>query len=438
MSFSIENSSKLGRTMKISLPAEEIDKKASIELEKIKNQIKIDGFRAGKVPLAVVKQRFGEAARQRAAAELIESSYQDAIKSQNLRPAGLPQINAEPSSFGEPLNYIAKFEVLPEIQINEMNGVKIEKLSSAITDKEIDETILKMRKQSATWNETDRAVQPGDQLVIDFAGEIDGKFFDGGTAKDFRFEFGVGQMLPDFEDGLKNTKLGDEVTFAVSFPENYSDKNVAGKNASFKVKVHKVLEAKLAELNDDFFKKLGFGENGEEAFRAKIRKNLEISLNSKTDARFKKQMLDKLLELNPIEIPNIMVENEASKLQNQAKQWFSYRTKTPLEKVADIPLENFKNEARRRVTLGLLLAEIVKQYQLKIDDQQLRKKIESIASTYENPDQVVTWYYKDKKRLTEIESSALEDMVLEKLEAQLEVIPKNIDYNELVKIETEE
>ena len=433
MSVSIENTSTLGRKMRVSIPAAEIDQKTSSELNKLKSKVKLAGFRTGKIPLSVIKQHFGETTRHNAIADLIKSTYQEAVKTHNLKTAGLPHIEAEPSKFGEPLSYIATFEVLPEIKIADMDGVKVEKLSAEITAKEIDEMLLDIRKKHATWVETDRKAQKGDQLVIDFAGEIDGKFFDGGTAKDFRFELGAGNMLQDFEDGLKDAKPNTEVKFTVNFPKDYSDKTVAGHKATFTVKIHKVLAPKLAELNDELFKKLGIAENGEEVLRAKIRKNLETTLKSKIDANFKKQVLDKLLELNAIEVPKIMVENEARNLQNQAKQWFSYYTKTPLEKVQDIPLENFINEATKRVKLGLLLTEIVKLHQIKVSNEQLEQKIESIAAVHENPSNIVKWYHKDQKRLIEAESAALEDLVIDKLAAQLTVVQKHIAFSDLLK-----
>lgn len=432
MSVSIEVTSKLGRKMTVSIPAEEIDKKTNAELEKIKNKVKIDGFRKGKVPPAIIKQRFGDATRHQVISELIESSYFEAIKNENLRPAALPHIEPNKSSFGEPLIYVATFEVFPEIQLAEMTNEKIEKLVSEITDKDIDEALLKMRKQHATWQEVERETKDGDQLVIDFVGEIDGVAFNGGTAKDFRFELGAGSMLQDFEQGLKNVKPNQEVKFVVKFPEDYSDTSVAGKHADFTVKVHKVLESKLADLNDEFFRKSGINEGGEEALRGKIRKNLETELKNKIDAHFKKSMLNKLLELNPIEIPEAMINNETRNLQTQATQWFSYYTKTPLDKVPVIPAENFRAEAERRVKLGLLLAEVVKKHNLKVDADMLRQKIDAIASTYEKPEHIVKWYYKDKKHLTEVESSILEELAVEKLQNQLGIVEKKVDYKELV------
>jgi len=430
MLLSLENSSELDRKIKVSIPADEVDKKTLVELEKLKNKVKIDGFRVGKIPFSVIKQRFGETTRQKVISELVGPNYYEIVKSQNLRPAGMPHIDIEPSNFGEAVVYNAAFEVFPEIEVKELNGVKIEKIFSEVTDNEIDNTILKMRKQHASWVEVDRAAQDGDQLVIDFSGEIDGNFFAGGTAKDYRFELGAGNMLQDFENGLRGVKPNSEVTFVVNFPEDYSDRSVAGKRANFTVKIHKVLEAQLAELNDEFFKKFGITENGEEALRTKISKNLDGNLKNKIHMYFKKQVLDKLLEANSITVPKVMIENEARSLQNQAKQWFSYYTKTPLEKVADMPLGDFEDEAKRRVKLGLLLAEIVKKYDLKVDSGKVQKKIEFIASTYENPEQIVKWYNKDKKRLVEVESVVLEDLALEKLQEQLTIIPKNMSYNE--------
>lgn len=438
MSVSIENTSKLGRKMTVSIPAEEIDKKTDIELGKIKNKVKLDGFRKGKIPAPILKQRFGEATRHQVISELIESSYFDAIKNENLRPAGLPHIEPNKSSFGEPLTYIATFEVFPEIQIAEMTNEKVEKLVSEITDQDIEKELLKTRKQFATWQEVDRGAENGDQVVIDFTGEIDGVAFNGGTAKDFRFELGARNMLADFEKGILKAKPNEEVKFKVKFPEDYSDATVAGKIADFTVKVHKVSEIKLANIDDELLKKIGITEGGEEALRTKICKNLETELKNKVDAHFKKQMLDKLLELNPIEIPGIMIENETRNLQTQATQWFSYYTKTPLDKVPVIPAENFRAEAERRVKLGLLLAEIVKHHHLKVDAEMLRKKIDSIASTYENPEHIVKWYYKDKKHLTEVESSILEELAIEKLQSQVIVTEKKVPFSELVETQEQE
>ncbi|NIP29347.1 MAG: trigger factor, partial [Candidatus Dadabacteria bacterium] len=352
-------------------------------------------------------------------------SYFEILKEKNLRPAGPPHIEPSESKFGEPLEYTMKLEVLPEFTLADMKKVKVEKLVSKVTDQDVETMVQKLLKQFAEWNEVDRAAQIGDQLVIDFEGKIKGNIFKGGSSKDFRFELGVGAMLNDFEKPLIGTKAGEIVKFKIKFPKNYSDANVAGKKADFEVKIHKISEAKLPELDKDFFEKIGVKEGGEQELRAKLRNNMEQQLDFTLNAQFKNKLIDKLLEMNPIELPNVLVTSEIHRLQNQAKQRFGENS--PL-----LPEKEFEETARKNVGIGLILNKFIEEQQIKVDSERVKAKIESLVSSYKNPNEVIKEYYQNKQYLREVESLVLEEQVMEKIQNQVEIIEKDVSFDEVM------
>lgn len=433
MEISIEKISNLERRISISIPAEEIDKKAIQKLENMKGKVKLPGFRPGKVPLSVVKQRFGDSARNEVIADVIRDSYFEALQKENLHPAGQPKIEPSLSKFGEPLNYTATLEILPEITSIKMEKVKIEKLSADVTDKDVEEMLQKLLKQHAAWNEVERGATNGDQMLIDFEGKINNETFQGGSAKDFKFELGSGMMLKDFEEALISAKAGDVKKFKIKFPKDYTDPNVAGKKADFEVTVHKVLAPELPKLDQDFFAKVGVKEGGEEALRAELRKNMQYQLEQAINNRFKNKLIDKLLEFNPIELPKILVDNEIARLQRHTKQQFAqYIRESSAEKLPDLPREELEKPAERNIRLALLSGKIIDQQDIKADPNAVRAKVEELAKNYKKPDEIIKWYYQDQKRLQEIESIIIEEEVMKYLESQVNVVEKKVDFQEAI------
>ncbi len=436
MQVSIEETSNLGRKLTVIVPAEEIDKKTMGKLEQLKGEVKLKGFRPGKIPTDVMKQRFGKSARSEIIGEAIQRSYVDALTEQKLKPAGYPHIEPKvdprEADFGEPLEYTATFEVFPEFEIKALDDEKLEKQQSEVVDADVNEMLEKLRKQQAEWSEVDRAAQDGDQLEIDFTGTIKGEVFDGGSAKDFKFELGMGSMLDDFEKPLQGAKVGDKVNFKVKFPKDYSDEGVAGKKAEFEVTVHKVLESKLPELNDEFCAKLGVKEGGVKELTADLKKNMEQQLKQTIEQKFKADVFNKLIELNPIELPNALVDDEIQRLQKQMKQQYAQYTGAKADDLPDAPREEFEEEARRRVSLGLLISEFIKKHEIKADEKQVEEKLKQFSAGHEKPEEVINWIKQNKQYLSEIEAQVLEEMALVKLQEQLTINEKKVSFDELM------
>lgn len=432
MEFTVENISNLERRIKVSIPAIEIDTKTEKKLNELTKKVKLQGFRPGKVPLSVVKQRFGKDARQEILADAIQTSYFEVLDKEKLRPAGQPKIEPQESDFGKPLEYVATFEVYPEIKLHSLAGVKVEKLKSEVTDKNLDDMLERLRKQRAEWKEVKRAAKTGDQLEIDFEGSIKGEKFEGGSSKNFKLELGVGSMLEGFEKPLIGAKAGDEVELKVKFPKDYHGKDVAGKKAEFVVKVHKISESKLPEVNAKFLEQMGIKKGGIEELRKKMRTNMEQQLAQAETKKFKDKVMDKLLKLNPIEVPKVLVENEIARLQQQAKQQFIQYTGRKEADVPDLPREEFAENAKKRVTLGLLLAKMVEQDNLKADPAKVKAKIEELAKGYKDSAEVVKWYYNNKEYMAEIESLVLEEQTFDKLYKEIQPEEKQVSYEEIV------
>jgi len=435
MQVTVKNISKLERQLKINVPAKEIDAKTNKKLEELSKKAKIAGFRPGKVPINIIKQRYGEATRHDIIADIIEESYFKALEQEKLNPAGHPKIEPKESKFGEPLEYTATFEIYPEIEIKDLVGVKIEKITAKIEDKDIDNMLAKLQKQQSKWEEVKRSAKIGDQVIIDFEGKINGEVFAGGSSKDFKVELGAGTMLPDFEKPLVGVKAGDEVTLKVKFPKDYGDEHTAGKNAEFAVKVHKVLGSKLAEIDKEFLEKMGVKKGGVTELRKTMRTNMEHQLEQKTTMRLKNKILDKLLELNDFEVPKVLIEGEITRLQQQAKQqYMQYMQQMgkPAQELPDLPREEFTVEAQKRVKLGLLLGKLVERDKVKAAAAKIKAKIESFAAGYKDSAEVVKWYYNNKEHLAQIESVVMEEEVLSKLEQQAEIKEKIVNYEETI------
>jgi trigger factor len=429
---SVEKTSNLERRIKVTIPAEEIDQKTNKKLQEISGKVKLPGFRPGKVPMQVVKQRYGDSARQEIVADSIRDSYLEIIKKENLKPAGQPQIQPNQSKFGDPLEYIATLEVLPEIKLANMDDVKIEKLTAEVTDQDVENMLQKLLKQHAEWQEVEREAHNGDNLIIDFEGKIKGETFKGGSSKDFRFELGAGMMLADFETQLEGHKAGDTIEFKLKFPKDYTDGNVAGKKADFEVKIHKVLEPKMPEINEEFLKKVGITEGGEKTLKDELRKNMQLQLEGAINSQFRNKLIDKLLEHNPVEIPKVMLESEISRLQQQAQQQFAQYTRDKTKELPLLPREAVEDTAKRRVSLGLISGKIIEELGLKADSKQVKEKLEELTRGRENATEIINWYYKNREHLFEIEALVLEEQVMDKVQSQIKVEEKKVSFDEIM------
>ncbi|TDF77902.1 trigger factor [Pseudomonas sp. H9] len=428
MQVSVENTSALERRMTIAVPAERVETEVNKRLQQTARRAKVPGFRPGKVPMSVIRQRYEDAARQEAFGDLVQASFYEAVVEQKLNPAGAPAV--EPKSFekGKDLEYIATFEVFPEFTVAGFDSIAVERLSAEVADADLDNMLEVLRKQNVRFEAADRAAQNEDQLNIDFVGKVDGEVFAGGSAKGTQLVLGSGRMIPGFEEGLVGAKAGEERVLNVSFPEDYQNLDLAGKAAEFTVTVNSVSEPKLPELNEEFFAQFGIKETGIDGFRAEVRKNMERELRQAIKTKVKNQVMDGLLAANPIEVPKALLENEVNRLRVQAVQQFGGNIKPE-----QLPAELFEEQAKRRVVLGLIVAEVVKQNELKPDEARVREMIEEMASAYQEPEQVVAWYYKNDQQLNEVRSVVLEEQVVDTVLQKATVTDKSVSYEEAIK-----
>ena len=428
MQVSVENTSALERRMTIAVPAERVETEVNKRLQQTARRAKVPGFRPGKVPMSVIRQRYEDAARQEAFGDLVQASFYEAVVEQKLNPAGAPAV--EPKSFekGGDLEYVATFEVFPEFTVAGFDSIAVERLSAEVADADLDNMLEVLRKQNVRFEAADRAAQNEDQLNIDFVGKVDGEVFAGGSAKGTQLVLGSGRMIPGFEEGLVGAKAGEERVLNLSFPEDYQNLDLAGKAAEFTVTVNSVSEPKLPELNEEFFAQFGIKEASLEGFRAEVRKNMERELRQAIKTKVKNQVMDGLLAANPIEVPKALLENEVNRLRVQAVQQFGGNIKPE-----QLPAELFEEQAKRRVVLGLIVAEVVKQNELKPDEARVREMIQEMASAYQEPEQVVAWYYKNDQQLNEVRSVVLEEQVVDTVLQKATVTDKSVSYEEAIK-----
>ncbi|MBA1195994.1 trigger factor [Pseudomonas sp. BIGb0278] len=428
MQVSVENTSALERRMTIAVPAERVETEVNKRLQQTARRAKVAGFRPGKVPMSVIRQRYEEAARQEAFGDLVQSSFYEAVVEQKLNPAGAPAV--EPKSFekGKDLEFVAIFEVFPEFTVAGFDSINVERLSAEVADADLDNMLEVLRKQNTRFETVERAAQIDDQVNIDFVGKVDGEEFAGGSAKGTQLVLGSGRMIPGFEDGLVGAKAGEERVVNVTFPEDYQNLDLAGKAAEFTITVNSVSAPQLPELNEEFFAQFGIKETTLEGFRTEVRKNMERELRQAIKTKVKNQVMDGLLAANPIEVPKALLENEVNRLRVQAVQQFGGNIKPE-----QLPAELFEEQAKRRVVLGLIVAEVVKQFDLKPDEGKVREMIEEMASAYQEPEQVISWYYKNDQQLNEVRSVVLEEQVVDTVLQKATVTDKSVSYEEAVK-----
>ena len=428
MQVSVENTSALERRMTIAVPAERVENEVNKRLQQTAKRAKVAGFRPGKVPMSVIRQRFEADARQEAFGDLVQASFYEAIVEQKLNPAGAPAV--EPKSFekGKDLEFVAIFEVFPEFTVGGLESINVERLNAEVADADLDNMLEVLRKQNTRFEAVERAAQNDDQVNIDFVGKVDGEVFAGGSAKGTQLVLGSGRMIPGFEDGLVGAKAGEERVVNVTFPEDYQNLDLAGKAAEFTITVNSVAAPVLPELNEEFFAQFGIKESTLEGFRTEVRKNMERELRQAIKAKVKNQVMDGLLAANPIEVPKALLENEVNRLRVQAVQQFGGNIKPE-----QLPAELFEEQAKRRVVLGLIVAEVVKQFELKPDEGKVREMIEEMASAYQEPEQVIAWYYKNDQQLNEVRSVVLEEQVVDTVLQKATVTDKSVSYEDAVK-----
>ena len=425
MQVSIENTSNLGRRIKVTVPADRVEQEFSSRIKRLSGQVKLPGFRPGKVPAKVVEQKYGKQVMNELATDLIQSTFQEAVGQESLRPAGGPKIEPVKPERGKELEYTAEFEVYPEIANPDLDGVALKRPTCEVTDEDIDRTIDTLRKQRAVWSDVDRAAKNGDQVIIDFLGKIDGEPFAGGEAKDYSLELGTSSFIEGFEEGLVGSKAGDEKSLELTFPENYPAEHLQGKATTFDVQVKAVKESSLPDLDEDFVKGLGIEDGGVDKFRKEVRANLEREAKQRLRSMLSARVVDALLDRNPLEIPESLIIEELGRAQQVAAQ--AGRTMTK-------PTEADRESAKRRVATSLIFAEVMQKEGLQADSDRVQAQVDEMAAEYDNPDEFKQWLFSDPSRLREIQGLVLEEKIVDTLLAKAKVSEEAVSFKELSSI----
>ncbi|MDN4504136.1 trigger factor [Alteromonadaceae bacterium BrNp21-10] len=429
MQVSVETTQGLERRLTIKVEAENIDAAVNSRLQQLAKTQRINGFRPGKVPVKVIQKRYGEAVRQEIAGEVMQRNFYQAIVQEKLTPAGAPAFELKNDSTGKDLEFVASFEVYPEVELKGLDSIKVDKPVVKINADDVKNMMETLRKQHATWKEVKRAAKEDDKVTIDFVGSIDGELFDGGKADDFTLEMGKGQMIPGFEEAIVGAKAGAAVTAEVTFPEEYHAENLKGKAATFEITVKSVEAQTLPKLDDEFAKLFGVEDGGVKELKAEVRKNMDRELSQNLKARIKEQVLTGLLEANEVDVPKALVEQEIDVLRKQALQRFGGQQGA---NVPDLPNELFADNAKRRVSIGLLLGEVIKQSELKVDDKRVTDLIETAASAYEDPQEVINYYKSNKEMMQQMENVALEDQAIDLILESAKVTDVETAFDEIM------
>ena len=431
MAATLENISQLERRLNISLPSQEIDSEVQTRLKQLARNVKMHGFRPGKVPLKVVAQQYEDQVRREVLGDALQKSFGDAVRAQNLKVAGYPRFEpkGELGSVAQ-VEFSATFEIYPEVTASDMSKVVIKRPLTTVSEAEVDKTLEIMRKQRATYSAVTRPAALGDKVTIDFVGKTDGKEFEGGKGDDFALTLGEGRFLKDFENEVVGLSAGASKVFEIRFPEDYHGKELAGKTATFDVKLKQVSGAQLPPVDADFAKALGVADGNLETMRKEVRENLEREVKRRISARVKDQIMQALIDTTKVDVPKSLVELEIERMQGAAQQDLEARGLKGQN--MQLPRDLFEQQAQRRVTLGLILAEVVKAHALQAKPEQVRAMVEEQAQSYEQPEQVVKWYYQSPERLREIESMVVEENVVSWAQATAQVEDKATDFDELM------
>ncbi|CAH9066132.1 Trigger factor [Pseudoalteromonas holothuriae] len=428
MQVSVETTQGLERRLTITVPAENVETEVKKRLQQLSKTQRIDGFRPGKVPVSVIQKRFGAAVRQEVAGELMQRNYIEAIVAEKINPAGAPSFAPKSLDAGKDLEFDATFEVYPEVALKDLDKITVEKPVVDVTDEDLANMLDTLRKQHATWAESDAAAGESDRVTVDFVGTVEGEEFEGGRAEDFPLELGQGRMIPGFEDNIIGKKAGDEVVADVTFPEEYHAENLKGKPAQFTITVKKVEAQALPELDDEFATKFGVAEGGVDALKEEVKKNMTRELSQAIKANVKDQAIKGLLEHNETEVPKSLIDQEIDALRQQAAQRFGGNA----QNMPELPAELFHEQAVTRVKTGLLLGEVIKASDIKVDDAKVDELIDTVASAYEDPTEVVAYYKSNDQMMQQMRNVAMEEQAVESILAGAQVSEVEKAFDEIM------
>ncbi|MGI9200061.1 MAG: trigger factor [Woeseiaceae bacterium] len=425
MQVSVESTGKLERRMRVELPAARIDQEVDSRLKTVGKTAKIKGFRPGKVPAKVVKQHYGQQIREEVVSEVMQKSYTDAVQQENLNPAGGPSIQPDKPEDGNGFAYVATFEVMPEIELQGLDKIKLKKPVVSIDDQDLDAMIEKLRKQKASWEEVDRKSADGDQVIVDFDGFLDGEPIAGGKGTEVPVVLGEGQMLEDFEKGLRGVSAGDETSFKVKFPKDYQAEELQGKKVVFEAKVHRVEQQILPEVNDDFAAMFEVADGGIEKFKEDVKDNMRREADAKISGDIREQVIDGLIETNSIEVPQTLVHQEKHALQADAMQRMGIEDKEQAPAI-----DNFSDLADKRVRLGLLVRQVITDQKLTIDESKVRARVEEMCAGYENSEDMVNMYMSNPQVVQQIEPMVLEQQAIDWLAENGKVTDNKVSFTD--------
>lgn len=430
MQATIETISTLERRLKVSLPMQEVNTEVDNRLRKMARTVRMHGFRPGKVPLKLVEKTYGGQVRQEVLGDILQKTFGEAVRQKNLRVAGYPRFEAKaPPAGEETFEYNATFEIYPEVKLGELGAVAIKRPVVSVGEPEVDKTVDILRRQRATYEPVDRAAEKGDRVLLDFEGKLDGEVFDGGAGKDQMLLVGENRFLVDFEANVVGVAKGQSKQFELTFPADYHASHLAGKQVVFDIQVKEVARTLLPEVDEGFAKQLGIAEGDVARLREDVKANLQREVARRIQARVKDQVMQTLHDTSQIEVPKTLVEMEVNRLQEEMRDNLKARGNSG---DVELPAELFESDAKRRVTLGLIIAEVVKTQNLQATPEQLKEIVAEHAQSYENPDEVLQWYYQSPERLREVESLALENNVVQWVLGQTKVEETPVDFDELM------
>ena len=430
MQVTVEDTQGLERRVKVQVPEDRIQGEISKRLTNIAQKARLPGFRPGKAPMKVIAQRFGKQVREEVVGEIVQSSFQDAIVQESLRPVGTPTIDPLEWESGSGVAYTAVFDVYPEVSLPPIDSLKIARPEAEVGDGDVDRMLERLRKQRRRWESVQRAATPGDRVVVDFQGTCDGEARDDLKTDGYAVELGAGQLFKQLEDSLLGTEVGQELSLDLHFPSDFGAGELAGKPVHFEVKVNTVEEPVLPEIDDEFATGFGVKEGGIEKLKSEIRDNMQRELEEGIRSTTKQRVMEALLAGRNLDLPESLIEREVQRSLEQRRLELSHSGIDTSE--IELDPEDFKQAAGRRVSLGLLVGELIKENGIKADPNEVRARIDSIASTYEDSGEVVRWYYSEPARLSEVESTVLEDTVVTWILDRATVVPEATSFDELL------
>jgi len=431
MDVSVETLEGLETRLTITLPSEDFENRLNSKLEEAKAKARIPGFRPGKVSLKEIRRRFGPSLRAELAGEMMQNSFYEAIAQESLNPAGPPTLQVQKMEPNVDLEFTATFELVPTVEIAELSKVAIKRPSTEITEEDVDRMVDRLKDQRISYEAVERESRADDQVVVDFEGKLDGEIVESAGGTDVTFIIGKGQMIEDFETGAQGISAGNSTTFEALFPEDYRAEELRGKTVEFSLTMKEVKEAKLPELNDEFYKEFGVEEGGEEAFRKEVLSNMEKELEGSVKNQLKQQIMDGLGELHEFAIPAPMIAREIQTLKEQMMGQFQ-QPPGGKQNEFNLPDELFKDQAEKRVKLGLVVNEIISKFEIEVDQEKLDQHLQELASSYAEPEQVIGWYRGNPDQMQNLEMGVLEDQVVDHIISKAVVEEVVSDYDSVI------